>query len=84
MLNRGISRNDRIRIHQSQAVGGARAGVEIHRLAEIAAKIVDGQVIEPTPSPRGMDSLECKVTQDEVLVKFETFYSGKTEKVVKA
>ena len=30
-----------------------------------------------------MDTLECKVDEQEILVKFENFYTGKTEKVVK-
>jgi menaquinol-cytochrome c reductase iron-sulfur subunit len=42
---------------------------------------VDGQIIEPSPSPRPMDSLECKVQEREILVQFEKFYSGKTDKV---
>lgn len=44
---------------------------------------VDGAIIAPSPSPRAMDSLECEVDQQEVLVKFENFYTGKAEKVVK-
>jgi Rieske Fe-S protein len=44
----------------------------------------DGAIIEPSPSPRAMDSLACKIDGDEVLVKFENFYSGKAEKIVKA
>jgi Rieske Fe-S protein len=44
---------------------------------------LDGAIIEPSPSPRPMDSLECQVANDQVLVKFEDFYSGKAEKVVK-
>ncbi len=44
---------------------------------------VDGQVIEPSPSPRAMDSLACKVEGPEVLVDYQNFYSGKTEKVAK-
>jgi len=43
----------------------------------------DGKIIEPSPSPRAMDTLECEIRDQEVLVKFQTFYSGKTEKVVK-
>jgi menaquinol-cytochrome c reductase iron-sulfur subunit len=45
---------------------------------------VDGQLIEPSPSPRAMDTLECKIENEEVLVKFQSFYSGKTDKVAKA
>lgn len=44
---------------------------------------LDGAIIDPSPSPRPMDSLECEVKGDQVLVKFEEFYSGKAEKVVK-
>jgi Rieske Fe-S protein len=43
----------------------------------------DGQIVPPSPSPRGMDTLDCKVREDEILVKFENFYTGKTEKIVK-
>jgi nitrite reductase/ring-hydroxylating ferredoxin subunit len=45
---------------------------------------VDGQIIPPSPSPRAMDMLECEVKDQEILVKFQNFYTGKTEKVVKA
>jgi Rieske Fe-S protein len=44
---------------------------------------LDGGIIEPSPSPRPMDSLDCQVQDAQVLVKFENFYSGRTEKVVK-
>ncbi len=44
---------------------------------------VDGAIIEPSPSPRPMDSLECQIRDDEILVKFEEFYSGRANKVVK-
>jgi len=44
---------------------------------------VDGAIIAPSPSPRAMDTLECKVDQAEILVKFENFYTGKADKVVK-
>lgn len=44
---------------------------------------LDGAIIEPSPSPRAMDTLECKVDRDEVLVKFENFYTGKHDKIVK-
>jgi menaquinol-cytochrome c reductase iron-sulfur subunit len=42
---------------------------------------VDGQIIEPSPSPRAMDTLECKVQDQAILVRYQTFYSGRTEKV---
>jgi menaquinol-cytochrome c reductase iron-sulfur subunit len=44
----------------------------------------DGQLIEPSPSPRSMDTLECRVDKQEILVKFQNFNTGKTEKVIKA
>jgi quinol---cytochrome c reductase iron-sulfur subunit, bacillus type len=44
----------------------------------------DGAIIPPSPSPRAMDTLECEVRQDEILVKYENFYTGKTEKIVKS
>jgi Rieske Fe-S protein len=43
----------------------------------------DGAIVPPSPSPRAMDSLACEVRQDEILVKFENFYSGKAEKIAK-
>jgi menaquinol-cytochrome c reductase iron-sulfur subunit len=44
---------------------------------------VDGQIISPSPSPRAMDTLECRVDGQDILVKFENFYTGKAEKIVK-
>jgi Rieske Fe-S protein len=44
---------------------------------------VEGQIIEPSPSPRAMDALECQIEQQEILVKFENFYTGKSDQVVK-
>jgi Rieske Fe-S protein len=44
---------------------------------------VEGQIIQPSPSPRAMDALQCKIDQQEILVKFENFYTGKAEQVVK-
>ncbi|MBI3837698.1 MAG: Rieske 2Fe-2S domain-containing protein [Planctomycetia bacterium] len=44
---------------------------------------VDGEMIEPSPSPRAMDTLECKIENEEVLVRFQNFYTGKTDKVAK-
>ncbi len=50
---------------------------------------LDGSVIQPTPSPRGLDSLEVEVRpgeggKQEVWVRYENFYTGKAEKVAKA
>jgi Rieske Fe-S protein len=44
---------------------------------------VDGAIIEPSPSPRPMDTLDCKLQGSEVLVKYQSFYSGTSEKVAK-
>ncbi len=48
---------------------------------------VEGQVISG-PSPRGLDTLECEIRGDgsdaEVWVKFENFYTGRTDKEAKA
>ncbi len=44
---------------------------------------VDGAIIEPSPSPRAMDSLESEIVGGEILVKYENFYTGKAEKIVK-
>jgi Rieske Fe-S protein len=43
----------------------------------------EGAIIAPSPSPRPMDTLECKVAGDEILVKYENFYTGRADKVVK-
>jgi Rieske Fe-S protein len=43
----------------------------------------DGAIVPPSPSPRAMDSLACEVKQEEILVKYENFYSGKAEKIAK-
>lgn len=44
---------------------------------------VDGAIIEPSPSPRAMDTLESEISGGEILVKYENFYTGKAEKIVK-
>jgi Rieske Fe-S protein len=44
---------------------------------------VDGAIIEPSPSPRAMDTLESEIVGGEILVKYENFYTGKAEKIVK-
>jgi menaquinol-cytochrome c reductase iron-sulfur subunit len=42
---------------------------------------LDGGIVEPSPSPRVMDALECRVGPNgEVAVKWENFYSGIAEK----
>ncbi len=44
---------------------------------------LDGGIVEPSPSPRPMDSLECRVSEHgEVAVKWETYRAGIAEKVV--
>jgi menaquinol-cytochrome c reductase iron-sulfur subunit len=44
---------------------------------------LDGGIVEPSPSPRPMDSLECRVGDNgEVAVKWQTFRAGIADKVV--
>ena len=46
---------------------------------------LDGGILEPSPSPRVMDSLECRVgPKGEVAVKWENFYSGIAGKVARS
>jgi menaquinol-cytochrome c reductase iron-sulfur subunit len=47
---------------------------------------LDGAIIEPSPSPRAMDSLEVKVDPDTkiVSVKYQNFYTGIADKKVKS
>jgi len=43
---------------------------------------LDGEIVEPSPSPRPMDSLECRVGENgQVAVKWATFRAGIAEKV---
>jgi Rieske Fe-S protein len=43
---------------------------------------LDGGIVQPSPSPRPMDSLECRVGENgEVAVKWQNFYTGVAEKV---
>ncbi len=45
---------------------------------------LDGQTIQPTPSPRNMDSLETpRVENGVVYVKYETFFTGRTDRKLK-
>lgn len=47
----------------------------------------DGQIIQPSPAPRPMDTLVCKVIDHggvkEVWVEFQNFYTGSAEKIAK-
>jgi menaquinol-cytochrome c reductase iron-sulfur subunit len=44
---------------------------------------LDGGIVEPSPSPRPMDSLECRVAENgEVAVKWQSFRAGIADKVV--
>lgn len=50
-----------------------------------SAFTLEGGIVEPSPSPRPMDSLECRVSQNgEVAVKWQTFRAGIAEKVASA
>ncbi len=44
----------------------------------------DGSRIEPSPSPRDMDPLECVVQGNRVLVRFENFVLGIQERIVES
>jgi menaquinol-cytochrome c reductase iron-sulfur subunit len=49
-----------------------------------SAFTLDGGIVAPSPSPRPMDSLECKVDKGGgVLVKWQNFYTGIEEKVAR-
>jgi Rieske Fe-S protein len=41
---------------------------------------IDGAMIQPTPSPRDMDELETRVENGMVYVKYENFYTGRSDK----
>ncbi len=77
--------------HLGCLVSYARGKNYFHCPCHNSAFQVDGEKIEIpgkiNPSPRGLDSLEVdekKLTQTgEIWVKFENFYTGKKEKVVK-
>ncbi len=46
---------------------------------------LDGGIVEPSPSPRPMDALECRVGKNgEVEVKWENYYTGIADKVPRA
>jgi menaquinol-cytochrome c reductase iron-sulfur subunit len=49
---------------------------------------IDGDIIQPSPAPRPMDTLECKVVDEHgvknVLVRYENFHTGIAEKIAKA
>jgi menaquinol-cytochrome c reductase iron-sulfur subunit len=50
-----------------------------------SAFTLDGEVISPSPSSRGMDQLKVQVSDDgQVLVEFKSFYSGIAEKIAKS
>ncbi len=48
---------------------------------------LDGQIIQPSPAPRPMDTLRCEIRKhggvQEVWVEFENFYSGIEAKTAK-
>ena len=45
---------------------------------------LDGGIVAPSPSPRSMDALECRVGKGgEVEVKWQNFYTGIAEKVAR-
>jgi nitrite reductase/ring-hydroxylating ferredoxin subunit len=48
---------------------------------------IDGRIIEPSPSPRPMDTLDCEVRDNrgvkEVWVKYENFITGTAQRIAK-
>ena len=50
-----------------------------------SAFALDGSIIEPSPSPRAMDSLDCEVRGEgddkEVWVKFQNYLAGRQEQI---
>ncbi len=50
-----------------------------------SAFALDGSIIQPSPSPRTMDVLECTVRkqggENEVWVKFQNFYAGRPDPI---
>jgi quinol---cytochrome c reductase iron-sulfur subunit, bacillus type len=48
---------------------------------------LDGEIIQPSPSPRAMDRLTCEVRDQggvkEVWIEFQNFYTGVAEKIPK-
>ena len=47
--------------------------------------MLDGGIVHPSPSPRPMDALECRVSKNgEIEVKFEKFRAGIADKVANA
>jgi menaquinol-cytochrome c reductase iron-sulfur subunit len=47
----------------------------------------DGQIIQPSPAPRPMDTLVCKVIDragvKEIWVEYQNFYTGSADKIAK-
>jgi len=45
---------------------------------------LDGNMVAPSPSPRAMDELECRVEKNGgIVVKWQNFYTGIAEKVAR-
>jgi menaquinol-cytochrome c reductase iron-sulfur subunit len=41
---------------------------------------IDGGIVPPSPSPRAMDALECRIAGGEIEVEWQNFYTGIAEK----
>jgi Rieske Fe-S protein len=44
---------------------------------------IDGTMIQPTPSPRNMDELQCRVENGVVYVKYQNFFTGREDQKAK-
>jgi menaquinol-cytochrome c reductase iron-sulfur subunit len=50
-----------------------------------SAFTLDGEIIPPSPAPRGMDQLPTRVTKDGVIeVAFANYYPGRSDRIEKA
>jgi menaquinol-cytochrome c reductase iron-sulfur subunit len=54
-------------------------GMRYHCPCHRSAFEIDGNVIQPSPSARGLDDLEVNIEGDDVLVRYEEFRQGSAE-----
>ena len=72
--------------HAGCFVGVAEDGSRFECPCHKSSFTLDGDIDDPaSPAPRGMDTLEAEVRNgNEVWVRFESFQSGRAEKVSRA